>query len=185
MEGRLVRLAFESLCSSLATQSLLCPLLASTFLTLIDGSDVNYLRSPVYVTSQAYAVSSKQLAHFLQIARTNSPAPLDTRSPVTQEQQIALPAARDGGMYDASRITCDSIALITSAEDVFADPKDVSKLRGLLGRRPVFDQEIREEGFGHASMLFGESALVSRFVNQPILRILDSFYPHPLAIYAD
>ena len=179
VNGKIVSDAFDQLCSSLSTQSFACPLIANAFLSSIDHADYNYLRSPVYVTTEAFVISSKQLAHFLQLARTNVPSSLD---PTTSPESLVAKHA----LYDAGKITCDSIAFITSVHDVFSDPQDVQDLRNALNVRLVYDEVITQKGFGHGSMLFGIPDHVSQFVNDPVLKILDSFYPsYDLAIYSE
>lgn len=178
INGQMVRSSFDQLCTSLPTQSFACPLIANAFLSSIDHADYNYLRSPVYVTTEAFVISSKQLAHFLQLARTNFPASLDP----SHDPESLVP---HHAVYDPGRITCDSIAFITSVHDVFSDPQDVQDLRNALNVRLVYDQVITQPGFGHGSMLFGIPQHVSQFVNEPILKILDSYYPSDdLSIYS-
>lgn len=169
--GKTVKDAFDQICTSLPTQSIACPLIASSFLSSIDHANYNYLRTPVYVTTHPFVVSSKQAAHFLQLARTNFPSKLDK---IPGSDGTLTPKH---AVYDPGRITCDSIAFITSVHDVFAVPQDVQDLRNALNVRLVYDLVITQKGFGHGSMLFGIPDQVSRFVNQPVLKILNSFYP--------
>lgn len=77
-------------------------------------------------------------------------------------------------IYDAGRITCPYIALFSAVSDVLADVRDVEYLRETLPVRPLYDEIIRDPGFGHSTVTYGDPETVIKFVIRPVLSVLTS-----------
>lgn len=174
-----IRKIFKIMCAGVIKQHLICPpilyftMTMTSLMTRFAFESFNFKRLPVYASSQYYTVSSRQAAHFLQIARTNRPSNLDLTSPVN----VKVYGSEFPPIYDPRLITCPHIALFSSLADLIVDQRDVQQLRETMTAKPIYDTVISDPSFGHFSFLLGQPEKVIGFINRPILEIMDKIHP--------
>lgn len=137
-----------------------------------DPPDIDYNRVAVHLSAGlAFTVSSKQFAQYLQMAQTN-PHSLDISAKRNRQRYGTAVAPA----YDPTRITCDSMAFISSVNDVLSDPTDMESLRQVLRVKPFVDEVITDRNFGHATFITGNRETTVKHVVKPVLQILGSFF---------
>lgn len=136
--------------------------------------NVNVQRLPVFIQSSTYDVfGTRQISQYLQsfYSEYTTQLSLSTEENARNYGQVNAP------IYDAERITCDSIILFSAVNDVIADPDDVQRLIQTMATPPLFHFNITEPTFGHLTFFFGERQLIVPLVTEPVIQLMDYFHP--------
>ena len=145
----------------------------ASFLIIPTLPNLKYHKMPVFLGGGLYqTISSRQLAHNIQMVRSNEPRMID----YSAEQNKKLYGTSVAPLYDPSLITCKTMALFSAVSDTLTSPKDVQHLRHKLTVKPIFDLTIKDPSFGHASFIFADRDLIVPYIIKPVLHIFDSFY---------
>lgn len=144
-----------------------------SFLIIPTLPNLKYHKMPVFLSSALYqTVSARQLAHNIQIVRTDEPRMID----YSPEVNMKLYGTTTPPLYDPSIITCKTMAFFSAVSDSMTDPIGVQKLRQRLPVPLIYDHVIKDPSFGHASFIFAERSLIVAYIIRPVISIFDAFY---------
>lgn len=163
----------EAVCIPKSVRNTLCVLALSLLNALIGFGPLNKLRSPIGYTGAYFTISAHQGAQYLQIARERRVQMAD----YGVDKNMKMYGQPRPPLYNAARITNKNIAIFASESDLYGDVKDIAILKGLLKVKPLYEQTVNDPEFAHIAFICGRSDLVAKYVNAPILKLLDALYP--------
>lgn len=163
----------EKVCIPKKVRNTFCILALSLLNALIGFGPLNKERSPIGYTGAYFTISAYQGAQYLQIARERRVQMCD----FGMDKNMRLYGQARPPLYNAARITNKNIALFTSEKDLYGDPRDVAILKNLLKVKPLYEQTVHDPEFAHIAFICGKSDLVARYVNAPVLKLMDALYP--------
>ena len=151
--------------------------LCTNILFIIVGyneQQLNHDRLNVYLTHTPAGTSAWNIVHYTQLTKTGKFAKFDHGSAKKNEELYGSPEPPE---YDLSRITNQYIAIFNSINDWLASPEDVQDLKGkLVNAKLIEDHVIPDPKWNHLDFIWGRDA--NRFVNHPVLRLLDEYVDH-------